>query len=657
MKNYLLLNLLICNKHPFQTTSFSQTCGNNPTKLSKIKYILILLIISFANMNAQVNQEWVSRYTGSGLSFDGATSIAVDNLRNVFVTGASMDSITQGDITTIKYSSLGVQQWVMKYNGSANNTDQALAIVVDNMGNVYVTGRCTDTISTTNFVTIKYNTLGIVQWVDIYDFNNGNDEATAIAIDSLANIYVTGKSSETYTTIKYNSSGVRQWIKKLAGYIPHSIAVDNSGNVFVTGAIDRGTTGLDYGTVKYNSLGNQQWVSFYHGSLSNLATTDEATAIKLDSYGNAYVTGGSYGYNEGAVGYATIKYDTEGNQLWVRRYTGANGYQNSYANALVLDSLRNVHVTGYSINDNKNNFVTIKYDSSGNNLWTTTYNGNPQFLYGSGFANSMVLDKLGNLYVAGYFHWDFISSNDYVIIKYNQSGVQQWLARYNGEANDGDASGLNSLAIDYLGNIYITGSSTGIGTNTDFATIKYSPIIPIEIKLIIEGFYRHPSNRLNMRDTVIAYLRNIVSPYQLIDSAKSVIDSLNYKGSFLFKNTQTGTYFIIVKHRNSIETWSRDGGEIYNIGSVFIYDFTTSISKAYGNNLILQGSRYCIYSGDVNQDGLIDVSDFIEVENDAYNLVTGSFITTDLTGDGVVDLSDFEIVDNNTFNYISTIRP
>ncbi|MDQ3019264.1 MAG: dockerin type I repeat-containing protein [Bacteroidota bacterium] len=185
----------------------------------------------------------------------------------------------------------------------------------------------------------------------------------------------------------------------------------------------------------------------------------------------------------------------------------------------------------------------------------------------------------------------------------------------------------------------------------------YSPVSPIaaQIKIIIQGFYNISTDRLNIRDTVRAYLRYSLSPYNVIDSAKSVIDSLTFTGSFLFANAPSGIYYIQTRHRNSIETWSKLNGEQYTFGSVLSYDFTDSITKAFGNNMTRKGSNFCIYNGDVNQDGIIDGSDLGIIDNNAYNFVSG-YVAADVNGDGIVDISDLVIADDNTFNFISIQR-
>ncbi len=184
------------------------------------------------------------------------------------------------------------------------------------------------------------------------------------------------------------------------------------------------------------------------------------------------------------------------------------------------------------------------------------------------------------------------------------------------------------------------------------------PASTVNIKLIPEGFYNAITQNLSIKDTVKAYLYSNVSPFIIKDSAVSVIDSLTFSGSFQFTDP-SGVYYIVIRQRNTIETWSKNGGEIFTAGSTMSYDFTDSITTAFGSNLKRVDSstvRFGIYSGDVNQDGAIDLSDLILIYNDARIFVTG-YVKTDITGDNFTDLTDLIMAKNNSTDFVEILRP
>ena len=176
------------------------------------------------------------------------------------------------------------------------------------------------------------------------------------------------------------------------------------------------------------------------------------------------------------------------------------------------------------------------------------------------------------------------------------------------------------------------------------------------ISLSIQGYYNSDSDMLNIRDSVLLYLRRNVSPYAVADSGMTILDSATLTASLVFEEALNGNYYVVIRHSNSIETWSRNGGEIYTKGVTFNYDFTTAADKAYGNNMIQKGSRYCIFNGDINQDGVIDGADVSVIDNDAAEFITG-YSVTDITGDGIVDGSDVLIAGNNSADFVVAVKP
>lgn len=178
----------------------------------------------------------------------------------------------------------------------------------------------------------------------------------------------------------------------------------------------------------------------------------------------------------------------------------------------------------------------------------------------------------------------------------------------------------------------------------------------LEITLAIQGFYDELNLTHSITDTVTAYLRYASSPYSISDSAKAPVDSVLLKARFLFSNTFSGSYYIVIKGRNVLETWSRAAGENIVAGTSNHFSFSDSPAKAYGSNLIFKGGRYCLYNGDINNDGIIDLTDISLADNDAFNFVTG-FVKTDVNGDRTVDVLDLLLTDNNALNIVSTVRP
>lgn len=420
-------------------------------------------------------QAWVALYNGPANSFDDAKAIAVDGAGNVYVTGTTdATGNLDFDYATIKYDASGTQQWVATYSGTGNGTDHAYAIAVDGSGNVYVTGTSLGSGSNYDYATIKYDASGTQQWVARYNgTGNGIDTATALAVDSSGNIYVTGYSSGSgsgndYATIKYNTDGTQLWAARYNGPgngedIANALAIDGSGNIYVTGTSFGLHTDSDYATIKYNGAGTQQWAVRYNGVGNGY---DSATALAVDSLGNVYVTGTSFG-SETDSDYATIKYDAAGTQQWVARYNGpGNGYDQ--ASAIAVDSAGNVLVAGSSIGSGTDNdYATVKYDATGTQDWVARYNGPGN---NSDVVSGIALDGSGNAYVTGY-SLNTPADSDCATIKYDATGAQEWVVTYGGPANDSD--GANAIAVDSSGNIYVTGYSVGIGTDSDYVTIKY----------------------------------------------------------------------------------------------------------------------------------------------------------------------------------------
>ncbi|MEO8664359.1 MAG: hypothetical protein ABI462_02590 [Ignavibacteria bacterium] len=182
-------------------------------------------------------------------------------------------------------------------------------------------------------------------------------------------------------------------------------------------------------------------------------------------------------------------------------------------------------------------------------------------------------------------------------------------------------------------------------------TANFIPSLELNITLSIEGMWNAPSH---VQDTVRLFLRNSTAPYNKIDSA---ICFLSSSGNAVvnFRSAPAGNYFIQTLHRNALETWSSSAITFTN-GTTVNYDFTSSQTSAFGNNLVLKSGRWCIYSGDVDGNDNINLSDILEIFNDATSFATG-YIRTDLTGDNAVNLTDIVIGFNNSAGFVTAMVP
>lgn len=194
------------------------------------------------------------------------------------------------------------------------------------------------------------------------------------------------------------------------------------------------------------------------------------------------------------------------------------------------------------------------------------------------------------------------------------------------------------------------------GTYTGGGTINGNIAYILNLTVLIEGFYNQSTDTM-VPDTIQVYLRNAVTPFAIVDSAKSVLNDSG-TGTFIFNNISNGiNYYLDIKHRNSIETWSKT---YPSFASFFeTYDFSNADTQAFGNNMAQVNTspvKFAIYSGDVNQDGLVDIADIVECYNASSTFLTG-YVSTDVNGDGLVDIADVVSSYNNSVNFVQVMRP
>ena len=189
----------------------------------------------------------------------------------------------------------------------------------------------------------------------------------------------------------------------------------------------------------------------------------------------------------------------------------------------------------------------------------------------------------------------------------------------------------------------------------------------LNLKAFLEGYYVS-SNLMSpvllnegvgtnslLCDSITVELHSSSAPYALAYTYTGVIGTNGLLACTFPGSANGNAYYIVVKHRNSIETWSASP---VTITAETTYDFSNAISKAYGNNQAAVGNgQYALFSGDINQDGFVDVGDYPLFDTDLQNGIYGIYIASDLNGDGFVDVGDYPLFDANNQNGIYLITP
>ncbi len=519
-----------------------------------MKYILILTAILFLSsprdIQSQVTQQWAKRYSSAGNVNDYVHALTYDTAGNVYVTGSA-----NNNYLTIKYSPAGDTVWKAQYNGPANDDDTPSSIYVDAGGNVYVTGASFGNGSENDFATIKYDANGTQVWVQRFNgTNNDNDAGISVLVDALGNVYTGGWSSSSggsvdFVIVKYSAAGLQLWSRSYNGpdngnEFMNAMVMDASGNVYATGR-SRGPVNDDYATVKYSPSGTLLWSARYSGSGS-----DESVELTVDQQGSVIVTGYA---TTAATGkdYTTIKYNNAGIQQWLKKYN-RTGSTDDEAVGVVSDLNGNIYVTGFCTGSGTatTDYVTVKYNSNGDQQWAKVFNSG---LVGvDDKASSIDIDETGNVYVTG----ATISSGsdtDFGTVKYSPSGDVLWSVLYESSLSGSDNARM--VKADRNGNVYVTGTSTGL-SGIDFLTVKYSQpigITPISLE-IPERFslgqnYPNPFNP--MTNVKIQMSKSGFASLKVFDITGKIIavlvnEELNagvYNVDFDASNLSSGTYF------------------------------------------------------------------------------------------------------------------
>ena len=271
---------------------------------------------------------------------------------------------------------------------------------------------------------------------------------------------------------KYNPDGSQAWVKQFGtSGTDYAIGTgnDNAGNVYSTGYTNGAFTGAtnlgsnDGFITKYTSTGTLAWVKQF-----GTAADDTSFGISVDSNGNSYIVGKTYGafagnVTQGAYDAYIAKYDTSGTQSWIKQF-GTN--QDDETIGVTIDSNDNIYVLGSTVgafagNTNASGYDVLvsKYNSSGTQAWVKQLGSS-----GNNYANinGISTDSTGNVFITGFTDGTFsgntsLGSYDGFVAKYSTTGTLAWVRQFGTTSEDYSAASKT----DSVGNTYVTGWTGG----------------------------------------------------------------------------------------------------------------------------------------------------------------------------------------------------
>jgi SprB repeat len=513
-------------------------------------------------------------------------------------------------------------------------------------------------------------------------------------------------SATPYTIVAANNGAATTKGWRNGGSLTYAFQISsgivNAGDVFYVGGSAMAPTGLKLRVINtFNTPGDGFGNANITGTFGNGGTNADGIAVfnvpssAIDSnsvptdavfYGSAL---GNAIVNGGVDGYTLPTNDLYfGGRLALGAFFAPNSVQGSYFKATgsynaiagtypssrvwsiqpaFTDGISDVTVTAPLANTYLWSNGAVTQDISG--LIANTYTVTATNLNGCTATANVLISQPNDLTISSVTPGSGSVGNPVTIFGTGFTGVD--FVNFNGVSavfsivNDGEISAAVPA-----------GATTGlielINASCD-TTVSASPFVistssaTLKLKLILEGYHDGVggmtptlfNNGLSAIptevDSIVVELRDALSPTTIAHSATAVVNT-NDSAMITFPGSIIGnSYYIAVFSRNAVQTWS---DLPVTFGSTTNYDFTTAASQAYLSNQILltPPGVYAFFSGDVNQDEVIDIFDQIILDNDIFNFASG-YLVTDLTGEGSIDVFDQIIMDNNIFNFIGSIHP
>jgi subtilisin family serine protease len=422
-----------------------------------------------ANAQTHINKEWETT-SGNPMALDWTASLT--NASNQLISIGNSYVAGQGaNILTTKYNKDGSIAWQRNHNTTGTQNDYGIALATDDNDNIYVAGT-TDNAGFTNYdvVVLKYNAVGALQWSRTFNTAfSKNDVGTGIKVDVWGNIYVCGASEGAttgtdYLLLKYDASGTLQWNGRYdyaaLTELAVGIDVDAAGNPFIIGASASAANNWDFTIAKFDASGVYQ--NDVRNALPGVGF-DQPLGYKKDGAGNIYITGKS---STDGVNYdiKTVKFNPSFVLQWTKIIDFAG--KEDVANSIDIDAIGNVYIGGYTTkaNDKKEAFA-VKYNGNGNEVWR--HEQSAINTTGDAIIKAIDVTPTGEVYFVGQ-EKGTNGSEDVIVSKISTLGSLEWQKKL-AEAVDEKPTNVK-VADD--GSVYVTALKGGAG-NT-YETVRYT---------------------------------------------------------------------------------------------------------------------------------------------------------------------------------------
>lgn len=439
--------------------------------------------VYFITLSFAQTENWIYRYNGSANSVDQCSSIVYGADGNVYIAGSSIDSITGWEFAVTSLTTSGDTNWLYKHNGpgAVNGWDAAKSIIYGADGNIYAAGGSFDT--SVDFTVISLSIAGDTNWTYRYNgLGNNRDEALSIVYGGDGNIYAAGYcygagATNDFTVVSITSAGDLNWVYVYDGPSHNydeawSVAYGADGNIYAAGYSVGFGTDWDFMVISLNAAGDTNWTYRYDGLASSV---DAATSITCGADENIYVAGACFNYT---LDLTIVSLTTTGDTNWTYSYDGGGpGPGFNVAQSIIYGANGNIYAAGYSSHlTTCEDFTVVSLTPAGDTNWIYWYDGGED----NDQAISITEGQDGSLYAAGYSYRDS-TGRDFTVISLTDTGDTNWVYWYDGPgSNHGVFEAATSIVYGADGNVYTAGYSYGLGTDKDCTVISLSPDLGVE---------------------------------------------------------------------------------------------------------------------------------------------------------------------------------